>query len=58
MKYIELIKLFEKYSEIHQLGEFSYLKIYDDGSGGVFLEDNDVIFRFDDEQDLIEKLRQ
>lgn len=58
MLWKDVVKLFRKSNEVNQWGEYSHIKLYDDGSGDVVTDgDYDVIFSFHDLSDLVNKLR-
>jgi hypothetical protein len=61
MELSEVISLFRKVRQKHELGDMSHLLIYDDGSGELVSEDDTYmdsyeIFEFNTIEDLVNKL--
>jgi hypothetical protein len=61
MEFSEIINLFKKANKRNKWEDMSYILMYDDGSGELVSEDNlydgDTIFEFENEKELIEKLK-
>jgi len=54
----DLIKMFERSSDINDWGTDAYILLYNDGSGEVCSEDNDTLFEFNNIDELIAKLEE
>jgi len=54
---IELLKLFDKKRKENNWGEFASIELLSDGSGYILDNDDDIIFAFDNLDELLERLR-